>query len=416
MQKTTNDEETAVLLQKPVSTISRPPLPKNFIKRNFCRKLSPGSLRGAIINFMRIALGIGMFTLPFYVKQLGLLNSLITIIFTGLGSYYSFLIIFEASEKSGKKNLHEIIRKVLGKGFYNMSLVTLFFDFMSSILIFSVTGWNLFQYLMYSEGFFKKEWIVDENTLAFDESNPVVREYRYIFFFFIFVISSFNLTNEKMDKMKYISLIYIIIVIISVFYILFQMPFFRQAYISKNEITLTYISTKPSYKWLQSFFSILSCFNAQIYVLDIKKDLFNPSLRRLKKMAKIGISIEILIFGSIGLISYFCLGDKFTPELILLTKPLESFWLIEIFMKILIFFFFIFTILGLPLYYVSFKNLIFDLFFLEKIKFRVSFGRNLWLLGHFWGYWLLELFRPILLSFIRFLDFRFGLLMRFFFL
>ena len=43
-------------------------LPGNFFVRNFCRPAKEGSLRVAILSLTKMAWGIGIFTLPFYVS------------------------------------------------------------------------------------------------------------------------------------------------------------------------------------------------------------------------------------------------------------------------------------------------------------------------------------------------------------
>lgn len=43
-------------------------LPSNFFIRNFCRPTQEGSLRVAILSLTKMAWGIGIFTLPFYIS------------------------------------------------------------------------------------------------------------------------------------------------------------------------------------------------------------------------------------------------------------------------------------------------------------------------------------------------------------
>ena len=52
----------------------------NFFKRNF-RKIQKGSLRGSIFTLLKFSLGIGFFTVPYNVKYLGILNSILIITF-----------------------------------------------------------------------------------------------------------------------------------------------------------------------------------------------------------------------------------------------------------------------------------------------------------------------------------------------
>lgn len=42
-------------------------MPSNFFVRNFCREFGEGSLRAAIVSLTKMAWGIGIFTLPYFV-------------------------------------------------------------------------------------------------------------------------------------------------------------------------------------------------------------------------------------------------------------------------------------------------------------------------------------------------------------
>ncbi len=79
-------------------------------------------------------------------------------------------------------------------------------------------------------------------------------------------------------------------------------------------------------------------------------------------MTRLTMILDFCLFSGVGCLCYYCLGDKFTPQLILLRKPLIGHKIVEILMKICIYFFFTFTVLGLPMFNVSLKNFLIRIF------------------------------------------------------
>lgn len=64
-----------------------------FFKRNF-RKIENGSLRGTVITWIRIAMGIGVFAIPYYVSLVGMTTGLVFVVLASITNYSTFLIIF----------------------------------------------------------------------------------------------------------------------------------------------------------------------------------------------------------------------------------------------------------------------------------------------------------------------------------
>ena len=368
-----NFEKSEFLIQNPSSNIIKTKTLNFFKKYNIIKE---GSVVSSIITFMKISLGIGFFTLPHYIKNLGILNSIIIILLNSILTFFSFKFIFEASEKTSKSNFQDIVKNLLGGFFYNVSIVTLFLDYFSSILVEFIMSWNLLQYLLFFCGFFKNEWVLDLKTLQFNENNLEISILRFCYFSILFFVSKNKLKNGKFEKMRYLSFYYLVTIISIIFFLLYQMPYYKNQYINNNQLEINYLFTKPSFKWLQASFSILGCFNSQIYILDIKKELKIPNLSNLNKIVKIGIIYEVLIFSIMGITCYYSLGNKFTPQLILLRKPLSIFFFMEIIMKILIFIYFSITVLGLPLNILSFKNLILDIFYFRNNQTISTYWKN----------------------------------------
>ena len=57
----------------------------------------------------------------------------------------------------------------------------------------------------------------------------------------------------------------------------------------------------------------MSSYGGQVFSLDIKNELHNPTMRRLVKVSTYTICYHFFTFTIIGISSYYGLGDLFTP-------------------------------------------------------------------------------------------------------
>ncbi len=65
--------------------------------------------------WIRMTLGIGILTLPSYVKVYGAYPGLALIILSAIINYLTYSFIFSASFVTGKKTYPELIKDLLGK-------------------------------------------------------------------------------------------------------------------------------------------------------------------------------------------------------------------------------------------------------------------------------------------------------------
>ena len=114
-----------------------------FFKRNF-RKIENGSLRGTIITWIRIAMGIGVFAIPYFVSIVGMTTGLIFVIIAALINFLTFLIIFEASEFTNLQTYPEIVRYMFGESAFKFFKITMFMEYLSVTLLYALASWSLF--------------------------------------------------------------------------------------------------------------------------------------------------------------------------------------------------------------------------------------------------------------------------------
>ncbi len=99
-------------------------------------------------------------------------------------------------------------------------------------------------------------------------------------------------------------------------------------------------------------------FNIQVLAMDIKKELFHPTYRRIRKVARLSLFYETLGGLLLGITGYLSLGDKFIPHLLLLRKPIQGHFAIEVVMKTLLVIFFFCVVLGIPAFNVPLRRFI----------------------------------------------------------
>jgi len=73
------------------------------------RKMETGSMRGVVIMWIRMTLGIGILTLPNYVKEYGLVTGVSFIVVSAIINYLTYNFIFTASFETGKKTYPDLI-------------------------------------------------------------------------------------------------------------------------------------------------------------------------------------------------------------------------------------------------------------------------------------------------------------------
>lgn len=334
---------------------------QNVLMRIF-GPLQGGSLRAVVLYWIRMTMGIGIMSLPFYVKELGLLCGLILIVFCGLLTLISCNYLFDAQVETGKKYMIDISRSYIPKWMVKIFSWSLIIDLFSSLLIYSVVSWNLFEFLLYTFGLYKQEWIADEDKVQFHEYNPQLLLIRVAFFHIIFIAMIPMLLKHDLESMRFVSFGFILVLFIILIIILAQCPEFFWEYHrekGRKHTTVEYFFKKFwTPKFFTIFYSVLLAFYVQPYIMSLRKELLIPSKRRLKKVGQISITSEIILFTVIGGICYWVFGDEYTTPLIILRKPMEHLPGFEWVFRVFLIFFFIFNTMGIPVFNVPLRDVI----------------------------------------------------------
>ncbi len=128
------------------------------------------------------------------------------------------------------------------------------------------------------------------------------------------------------------------------------------------------------FSWFENLFGLLIGFYVQPFIFSLRGELLLPSLRRTKKIAKISVLSEALLFIVIGFVGYSVLGDNFTTDVFVLRTPYPGKnWFSEKIFQSLIGIFFILNTLGLAMYNPSIRNYIQEFIDLETDRKKYVF-------------------------------------------
>ena len=98
--------------------------------------------------------------------------------------------------------------------------ITFLFDYCSGPLIYSISSWKICENFLLQLNILKKEDLINEDTLDFDESDPRVIISRIIFFASILLLNAPLLIKRRIDSLRFLSLatifsiLFIIIIIL----------------------------------------------------------------------------------------------------------------------------------------------------------------------------------------------------------
>jgi amino acid permease len=320
----------------------------SWFARNF-RRLEKGSLRGVIVMWIRMTLGVGVLTLPFYFSVFGYLYGLIAVTISGLLNLNSFYNIFQVSAEYNEKNYLILIEKSLGQTMLKIFKVTFFIDMSSSFIITVIVCWNLFEFSLYFLNLTNDDWFMpgEKDKMKFDEDNPTLFKIRGIFLLVLFLISVPFLLKKTLRSIKKITMAILVLLLALLAFIVFQTPFFYFA--KQDSIRIAYKPASPI--WIECFFAILMSFYVQPFIFSLREELTMPSLKRMNKVANLTISFEIVLFCIVGFAGYMSLGEKYITDLFLTRKEYDGESpIIENIYRTLIGLFFLLSCLGVAIY------------------------------------------------------------------
>jgi amino acid permease len=335
--------------------------------QKFFHSMHEGSLRKIVLLMVRMTVGVGILTLPSYLKNFGGVLGIFVLSLAAFISYLVYSFIVDVSNETGIYDYVLLTKLYCNKYVQSIFRYTYFIDVFSMPILITILSWNIVEYLMAFSGIAKDDWYTDISTYTFNEYHPIVWKIRLVYCVAIYLIMLPFMFKKDLGSLQKVGNIFLVFLLFLCLVILIEMPFFEINLSNSNLLKVEYLAKKPDFQWFESFFSILLSYYCQPYYFGIRNELMHPTKRRLKKLVKYSMSTILFFFILIAFVCYICLGDNYTPSLVILRKAYDgkSKWS-EIFFQISIMFFFLVSILSMPLFNPPIRDYILVEFKFEK--------------------------------------------------
>ena len=319
--------------------------------RKLFHSMHEGSLRKIVLLMVRMTVGVGILTLPCYVKEFG---GVVGILFLCLAAFISYNVYSFLIDVSNETGIYDYV--LLSKRYCNDTIRKIFrftylVDLISMPILITILSYNILEYLLSMTGLAKDSWIIDHDNMTFDEYNKELLLIRLGYCVCIFFLIFPLLFKKDLATLQSISNVFLFFLLFLLAIILIEMPFFRKNLKSTEQFEVDYFSAKPKIQWIECFFSILLSFYGQPYYFAIRNELMHPTKKRLKKLVGTSMFTIVSFFIIVGFFCYICLGKYYTPDLVILRKayPGKSKWS-EIIFQIAIFCFFLISVISMPIF------------------------------------------------------------------
>lgn len=322
----------------------------NRFKKMF-HSVHEGSLRKIVLLMVRMTVGVGILTLPYYVKEFGGLIGVLFLLLAAAISYMVYAFLIDVSNETGIYDYVLLSKRYCNDNIRKLFRFTYLIDLISMPILITILSWNILEYLMAMTGLAKDEWIIDHDNMTFNEYNKELLLIRLAYCVVIFFIILPLLFKKDLATLQSISNVFLFFLLFLLFIILIEMPFFRKNLKDTSNFKVNYISAKPKIQWIECFFSVLLSFYCQPYYFAIRNELMHPTKKRLKKLVGTSMVTIVTFFILIGFVCYLCLGDNYTPDIVILRKAYagKSKWS-EVLFQIAIGCFFLISVVSMPIF------------------------------------------------------------------
>ena len=292
-----------------------------------------GSLRGSIFGLSSMCLEAGSMVLAVRCKQFGMVNFLIFLILGGLVAYWCLVMMIKAGKNIKEKNYSRVVKAILGHKvgiFMDVNIAIYLFGALISfqVIIYQMIGAVVYDIMSIAGKVNKEEY---PNYVKYKEEYWSQKLYLKFPIMLGVVALVYPLCLLKdISKMRFASLfgvlalVYsIIVVIVESFFYLFKENWDLVGEMNWIDITKAFSLDAgiPFFGGIATVFYLYSCHAG---AFPVYKTLRNNTTRRIKKVFRRSIILDVCIYFSIAAAS-FITSPKDPPELILYRPNLSGF-------------------------------------------------------------------------------------------
>ena len=302
----------------------------------FERLLHPmqyGSLRGSIFGLSSMCLEASSMVLAVKCKEFGLINFLIAIVLGALLAYWCLVMMIKAGKNIKEKNYSRVVKTILGKkvGVYmDVNIALYLFGVLISFMVinYQMIGAVVYDILKIIGTIGPNDY--ENYTDYYDNywSTKYYLKFPIMFGVTALVFPLCLLTD--ISKMRIPSLIGVMALIYSILVIIVESFFYLfNEHLPKGE-EINWYDITPAFSWKEGlpFFGGISTvfylYSCHAGAFPVYKALRNNTTRRIKKVFRRSILLDICIYFTIAAASFITSPIK-PPDIILYRKNLDGF-------------------------------------------------------------------------------------------
>jgi amino acid permease len=279
-----------------------------WLQRTFA-PLSPGGIRGNILLLSITTMGSSFFYLPYFAKQIGIIATLITLVFTATVSYFSSTILYQGFKHTGAKTYDECFEKLLGKGLGLFSNIVIFLHVFTAVL----ATW------IFSYKFTVSALIT---LLSIDPGSSSEILLRYIFFGITFITIFLMTLTRSIEKLKTVAMIGIFFILYLVVCFVGLTPDYFKYYDSQGRIEIHEVIWTPY--MLKVYGVCQALFLNQYTILPICHNVIYTNQKRITKIIHRSLYLLMSIYIVLMACGYFSEPNDTQTEIFLLREPLPG--------------------------------------------------------------------------------------------
>ena len=302
----------------------------------FERLLHPmqyGSLRGSIFGLSSMCLEASSLILAKNCGLFGMVNYLIAIVLGGLLAYWCLVMMIKAGKNIKEKNYSRVVKTILGKkvGVYMDVNIALYL--FGVLISFMVINYKVIGSIVLDIGHMMGNFEQYDEFSKFHED--YWRKQHYIKYPVMFGVTGlvFPLCLLKdISKMRIPSLLGVMALIYSIIVIIIESFFYLiKENLPQEDKEMNWYNIGPAFSWkkglpifggISTVFYLYSCHAG---AFPVYKALRNNTTRRIKKVFRRSIMLDVSLYFTVAMASFFTCPFEEPPELILYRKNLDSF-------------------------------------------------------------------------------------------
>ena len=302
----------------------------------FERLLHPmqyGSLRGSIFGLSSMCLEASSMILAKNCGLFGMVNYLIAIVLGGLLAYWCLVMMIKAGKNIKEKNYSRVVKTILGKkvGVYMDVNIALYL--FGVLISFMVINYQVIGSIVLDIGHMMGNFEQYDEFSKFHEG--YWREQHYIKYPVMFGVTGlvFPLCLLKdISKMRIPSLLGVMALIYSIIVIIIESFFYLiKENLPQEDKEMNWYNIGPAFSWkkglpifggISTVFYLYSCHAG---AFPVYKALRNNTTRRIKKVFRRSIMLDVSLYFTVAMASFFTCPFEDPTELILYRKNLDSF-------------------------------------------------------------------------------------------